>query len=154
MGLIQWMSSLIPDSLILWIHCSLITVGLALYVGSKLVKWIPFIGQYKLPAEIGGVIVLVVTSYSLGGFNANSETRARIKEMQDKVAVAEAKSKEVNTVIETKIVERVKVVENKVEVVKTIIKRDKAAINAVCTVNDLAIINYNKAVADPFENKK
>jgi len=154
MGLIQWMSSLIPDSLILWIHYCFITVGLALYVGSKLVKWIPFIGQYKLPAEVGGVVILFVTSYSLGGFNANFETRERIKEMQDKVAVAEVKSKEVNTVIETKIVERVKIVENNVEVVRTIIEKDKEVINAQCAVPEIAVINYNKAIADPFEEKQ
>ena len=111
-------------------------------------------GQYKLPAEIGGVVILVVTAYWLGSFNANSDTRERIKEMQEKVAEAEAKSKEVNTVVETKVVERVKVVEKKVEVIKTIIQRDKAAINAECKVSDIAIIDYNKAIADPFEEKQ
>jgi len=154
MGQFQWMFSLIPDSFVLWIYYLFTIVGLALYVGSKLVKLIPFMGQYKLPAEIGGVVILVVTAYWLGGFNANSDTRERIKEMQEKVAEAEAKSKEVNTVVETKVVERVKVVEKKVEVIKTIIQRDKAAINAECKVSDIAIIDYNKAIADPFEEKQ
>ena len=154
MGQFQWMFSLVPDSFVVWIYYLFTIVGLALYIGSKLVNLIPFMGQYKLPAEIGGVVVLVATAYLLGGFNAGAEIRERIKEMQDKVAVAEAQSKEVNTVIETKIVERVKIVEKKVEVVKTIIQRDKEAINAECKVSDIAIIDYNKAVADPLEEKQ
>jgi hypothetical protein len=154
MGQFQWMFSLVPDSFVVWIYYLFTIVGLALYIGSKLVNLIPFMGQYKLPAEIGGVVVLVATAYLLGGFNAGAEIRERIKEMQDKVAVAEAQSKEVNTVIETKIVERVKIVEKKVEVVKTIIQRDREAINAECKVSDIAIIDYNKAVADPLEEKQ
>lgn len=111
-------------------------------------------GQYKLPAEIGGVVILVVTAYLLGGFNAGADWRERIKEMQDKVVAAEVKSKEVNTVIETKVVERVKLVEKKVEVVRTIIEKDKEAINAKCEVPDIAVIDYNKAIADPIEEKQ
>jgi hypothetical protein len=154
MGQFQWMFSLIPDSFVVWLYYLFTVVGLALYIGSKLVNLIPFMGQYKLPAEIGGVVVLVVTAYLLGGFNAGADIRERIKEMQDKVAVAEAQSKEVNTVIQTKIVERVKIVEKKVEVVKTIIQRDKEAINAKCEVPEIAIIDYNKAIADPIEEKQ
>jgi hypothetical protein len=154
MGQFQWMFSLIPDSFVVWIYYLFTIVGLSLYVGSKLVNLIPFMGQYKLPAEIGGIVVLVCTAYLLGGFNAGADIRERIKEMQDKVAIAEAQSKEVNTVIETKVVERVKIVEKKVEVVKTIIQRDKEAINAECKVSDIAIIDYNKAIADPLEEKQ
>lgn len=111
-------------------------------------------GQYKLPAEIGGVVVLVTTAYLLGSFNAGADWRERVKEMQDKVAAAEVKSKEVNTVIQTKVVERVKVVEKKVIEVRNIIQRDKEAINAECKVSDIAIQDYNKAIADPIEEKK
>jgi hypothetical protein len=154
MGQFQWMFSLVPDSFVVWIYYLFTIVGLALYIGSKLVNLIPFMGQYKLPAEIGGVVVLVATAYLLGGFNAGAEIRERIKEMQDKVAIAEAKSKEVNTVIETKVVERVKIVEKKVEVVRTLIEKDKEAINAECKVPEIAVIDYNKAVADPTEVNK
>ena len=154
MGQIQWMFSLIPDSIVVWLYYLFTVTGLVLYIGSKLVKLIPFMGQYKLPAELGGVIILVVTAYLLGGFNAGADWRERIKEMQDKVAAAEVKSKEVNTVIQTKVVERVKLVEKKVEVVRTIIERDKEAINAKCEVPDIAVIDYNKAIADPIGEKQ
>jgi hypothetical protein len=89
----------------------------------------------------------------MGGYGVEMAWRDRAKEMQAKVEAAEVKSKETNIVIQTKIVERVKVVEKKVEVVRNIIERDKEAINAQCTVSDIAVKDYNAAIAAPEEAK-
>ena len=111
-------------------------------------------GQYKLPAELVGVVLLVVGSYLFGGYGVQQAWQARVKELEDKVAKAEAQSQRVNTVIQTKIVERVKIVEKKVEVVRTQIEKDKEIINAECKVPDIAIIDYNKAIAEPEGSSK
>jgi hypothetical protein len=148
------MLSLIPDSFLIWVYYLLLTAGVTLYVASKLVRWIPMMGQYKLPAEIIGVIVLCGACWLLGGYGVEQMWRERVADLQKKVAEAEVKSKEINTVIQTKVVERVKLVEQKVEVVKTIIEKDKELINAECKVPEIAVIDYNKAVADPLEEKK
>jgi hypothetical protein len=150
---LQWMLSLIPDNILIWIYYLFTFAGLALYIGSKLVKLIPFMGQYKLPAEIVGVIVLCGGFWLLGGYGVEMSWRDRAKEMQAKVDAAETKSKETNVVIQTKIVERVKLVEKKVEVVRNTIERDKEAINAQCTVSDIAVKDYNAAIAAPEETK-
>ena len=132
----------------------MLTLGVSLYIASKLVKWIPLMGQYKLPAELVGVVLLVVGSYLFGGYGVQQAWQARVKELEDKVAKAEAQSQRVNTVIQTKIVERVKIVEKKVEVVRTQIEKDKEIINAECKVPDIAIIDYNKAIAEPEGSSK
>ena len=154
MGQIGWMLSLIPDSIFVWIYYLLTILGVSLYIASKLVKWIPMMGQYKLPAELVGVVLLVVGAYLFGGYGVQKAWLERVAELEAKVKAAEAKSQEVNTVIETKVVERVKVVEKKVEVVKKEIEIQKEVINTECKVNDIAIGLYNKAVADPLEEKK
>jgi len=146
--------SLIPDSLFVWIYYIMLTLGLGLYVVSKLVKWLPMMGQYKLPAELVGVVLLVVGAYFYGGHGVQSAWLARVAELEAKLKVAEEKSQQVNTVIQTKVVERVKVVEKKVEVVRVEIEKQKEIINAECKINDVAIDLYNKAVADPVEEKK
>jgi Na+/glutamate symporter len=150
---LQWVLNLIPDNILIWVYYLLTFAGFALYIGSKLVKLIPFMGQYKLPAEITGVIVLCGSFWLMGGYGVEMAWRDRAKEMQAKVEAAEVKSKETNIVIQTKIVERVKVVEKKVEVVRNIIERDKEAINAQCTVSDIAVKDYNAAIAAPEEAK-
>jgi len=132
----------------------MLTAGIVLYIASKLVNWIPMMGQYKLPAELVGVVLLVVGAYFYGGHGVQSAWQARVAELEAKVKIAEEKSQQVNTVIETKIVERVKVVEKKVEVVKKEIEVQKEVINAECKISDVAIELYNKAVSDPTEVKK
>jgi len=122
MSQLGWMLSLIPDSLFVWIYYIFTIAGFGLYIGSKLVKWIPMMGQYKLPAELVGVVLLVVGAYLFGGHNVQQAWLARVAELEAKVKIAEEKSQQVNTIIETKIVTKVKVIKENVYVNREIIK--------------------------------
>ena len=104
----QWMLSLIPDSLFIWITYILMFVGAGLYVASKLVKWIPLIGQYKLPAELIGIVVLLGGTYLFGGYGVEMSWRDKVRQLEEKLKVAEEKSQQVNTVIKEKIVYKTK----------------------------------------------
>jgi len=154
MGQLHWMFSLIPDDFLVWVYYLLTGAGVALYIASKLVNLIPMMGQYKFPVELVGVTILVAGSYLLGGYGTEMSWRERVKELQAKVAEAEQKSEKVNTIIQTKVVTKIQVVEKQVEVVRTQIQKDKEIINADCKIPDIAIIDYNKAIADPSEEKK
>jgi len=154
MGQIHWMLSFIPDGILLWIYYIMLFGGLGLYIASKLVNLIPLMGQYKLPAELVGVGVLCCACWFLGGNGVEMAWRERVAELEAKIKDAEENSRKVNTVIETKVVERVRIVEKKVDVVRTVIQKDKELINAECKVPEIAVIDYNKAVADPLEETK
>ena len=119
---IHWLLALIPDSFFLWITYLLIAIGVGLYVASKLVTWIPLISQYKLPAELVGVILLVAGSYLFGSYGTEMAWRERVKELEAKVKIAEEKSQKVNTVIQEKVVTKIKVVKENVYVNREIIK--------------------------------
>ena len=143
---IQWVLALIPDSFFLWITYLLIAVGVGLYVASKLVTWIPLISQYKLPAELVGVILLVVGSYLFGSHGTEMAWRERVRELEAKVKVAEEKSQQVNTVIETKIVEKIKVVKENVYVNREIIKEVAGKqLDAQCTLPKSTISLHDSA---------
>ena len=115
---IQWLLQLIPDGIFVWLTYLLFAAGLVLYVASKLVSWIPLMGQYRLPAELMGVLVLVIAAYFYGGISY----REQIAEMKQRVRIAEEQSQKVNTVIETKIIEKVKVVKQNVYITREIVK--------------------------------
>jgi hypothetical protein len=122
MSQIGWMLSLIPDSIFVWIYYILTIAGVGLYIASKLVKWIPMMGQYKLPSELVGVVLLAVGAYLFGGHNVQQAWLARVAELEAKVKIAEEKSQQVNTVIETKVITKVKVIKENVYVNREIIK--------------------------------
>jgi hypothetical protein len=122
MGQIGWMLSLIPDSIFVWVYYILTIVGFSLYIGSKLVKWIPMMGQYKLPAELVGIVLLVVGAYLFGGYGVQQAWLTRVAELEAKVKAAEEQSQKVNTVIQERVVTKIKVVKENVYVNREIIK--------------------------------
>jgi hypothetical protein len=146
MGQLGWMLSLIPDSIFVWIYYIILTAGVALYTASKLVKWIPLMGQYKLPAELVGVVLLVVGAYFCGGHGVQQAWLARVAELEAKVKIAEEKSQQVNTVIETKIVEKIKVVKENVYVNREIIKEVAGKqLDAQCTLPKSTVSLHDSA---------
>jgi hypothetical protein len=115
---IQWLLQLIPDGIFVWLTYLLFAAGAILYVASKLVSWLPLMGQYRFPVELTGVVALVIAAYFYGGVSY----REQITEMKQQVRIAEEKSQQVNTVIETKIIEKVKVVKKNVYITREIVK--------------------------------
>jgi hypothetical protein len=146
MGQVGWMLSLIPDSLFVWIYYVILTAGVALYIASKLVKWLPLMGQYKLPAELVGVVLLVVGAYFYGGHGVQQAWLARVQELEAKVKVAEEKSQQVNTVIQEKIVTKVKVIKENVYVNREIIKEVAGKqLDAQCTLPKSTVSLHDSA---------
>ena len=143
---IQWALSLIPDSFFLWITYILIAIGVGLYVVSKLVTWLPLIAQYKLPAELSGVLLLVIGSFLFGSYGTEMAWRERVAELEAKVKVAEEKSQQVNTVIQEKIVTKIKVVKENVYVNKEIIKEVVGKqLDSQCTLPNSAVSLHDSA---------
>lgn len=139
---LQWMLQMIPDSLFVWITYLLFAAGLILYVASKLVTWIPLMGRYRLPAELAGVVALVVAAYFYGGIGY----REMIAEMKERVRIAEEKSQQVNTVIETKVVEKIKVVKENVYINREIVKEVAGKqLDAQCTLPRSTISLHDSA---------
>ena len=150
---ISYMFSLIPDSFFIWITYLLFGVGLALYVASKLVAWMPFINRYKLLAEILGVILLVLGSYFYGGYATEKVWRERVKELEDKVAKAEAESKQVNEVIKEKIVTKVKEIKIFQDRIKEVIVEKEKIIDAQCKVPQEALDILNESAKGVGDKK-
>jgi hypothetical protein len=146
MSQIVWMFSLLPDSVFVMLTYVIFALGLGLYIASKLVQWIPIMMQYRIPAELVGVLCLCIGAYFFGWRGNEEKWLARIKELEEKVVVAEARSREVNTVIETKIVTKIKVVKETVYANKEIIKEVAGKqLDAKCSLPESTIMLVNSA---------
>jgi hypothetical protein len=148
------MLGLIPDSFFVWITYTLMIIGAGLYVASKLVTWIPLMGQYKLPAELIGIVVLLGGVYLFGGYGVEMSWRDKVRELEDKVRVAESKSQEVKIQIQEKIVVKTKVIKERETVYVDRIKEIAKEIDAKCEVDPRVIEQLNKAAEDPFQGDK
>ena len=147
---IQWLLQLIPDGIFVWITYLLFAAGVVLYVASKLVSWIPLMGQYRLPAELMGVLVLVIAAYFYGGISY----REQIAEMKQRVKIAEEQSQQVNTVIETKIIEKVKVVKQNVYITREIVKEAAGRqLDAQCSLPRSTVSLHDSASGNEIPNR-
>jgi hypothetical protein len=153
MWYLQFMYSLIPDSWIELATYAILGTGIALYILSKIVAWIPFIKGYKIPMELIGVILYGLGAFYAGGYGVERLWRERVAAMEDKVKELEGRQAEVVKVIETKVITKIKTVEVVKEVIKKEIEYREKEINANCDISPAAIEMFNKSVTNPEELK-
>ena len=106
--------------------------GLAGLLASWLITFIPFLNIHRTWVQLVSILLLVSGIYWYGGYSNELSWRERVAEMEDKVRVAEQKAQQVNTKIETRIVEKTKVVREKgriqIEYVNRLVKGDTVEI--------------------------
>ena len=140
---------LLPDSfLILIIHALLVTglIGMVIgFIGSKL----PFVGTYATIIKIVSIVLFCIGLYWKGGYSVEEEWQQRVAEMEEKVRIAEEKSKETNVIIETKYKDRVKKITETRNVIVESIKINEKIIDAKCELDPVVISILNEAAKKP-----
>ena len=147
----MWMLNLIPDGyLSIVVHSVLIVSILGAIAG----WWMSFLPPFKLYSpfvQYGSLAVLIIAIYFEGALQPEKEYRERIAALEKSIKKAEEKSQQVNTVIETKIVEKIKKVKDvQVQVVEKIVEVEKT-IDAKCDLDPAVISILNEAAKGPTE---
>ena len=124
MSQIAWMIGLLPDAFLNWFYWAIIVAGITGVLAGWLGKWILFYGNYVKILQPIGIILLVLGVWLRGGYDTEMAWRAKVAEAEARVAVAEQKSQEINTVIEQKIVEKTKVIKGKTEYITQYLDRE------------------------------
>ena len=151
----MWLLHFLPDSFILFIVYLVLAAGGILTALSYLIKWIPGISTYKLPLRIGGIVLLICGVYFYGGYSTEMIWRARVEEMEQKVAAAEEQSKKENTKIMTRVVTKTQIIRTRGEdivkyVDREIVKYDeKFAKGGECEIPKEFIKALNDAAEPP-----
>ena len=124
MSQITWMIGLIPDAVLNWAYWAIIIAGVTGVLAGWLGKWIPFYGNYVKILQPVGIVLLVLGVWLRGGYDVEMSWRAKVAEAEARVAAAEQKSQETNTVIEQKIVEKTKIIKGKTEYITQYLDRE------------------------------
>jgi energy-coupling factor transporter transmembrane protein EcfT len=102
---IMWMLSLLPD----WFYHLIVIFSLLTLIVASVFKFIP----YRLPIQVFGALLLLFGIWMEGGIVNEAKWEARVRELEEKVKIAEEKSKEKNVEIQEKVVTQTKVVKEK-----------------------------------------
>lgn len=111
----MWILQLLPNAAILWFVNILLALGVAATVAGWFLHRIPLLYQYQLLFRIAGVVLLVLGVYFRGGYAIEQEWRARVAELELRVAQAEKQSAERNVEIQERVVNRTRVIRERGE---------------------------------------
>ena len=151
----MWILKWLPD----WFFYAALVVGIigliSTYLVKFLAKFIPPLYVYKTPIQLVSIALIVLGIFMTGAIYNNDQWEAKVKELQEKVKIAEEKSKEVNTEIVEKIVVQNKVIKEKGDVVvkyidREVVKYDTKFIpGGECEIPKECVGAINKAAETP-----
>jgi hypothetical protein len=146
-------TSFIPETWIMMACYAAFVAGIVMIIAGYIIEILPLLRTYALPLQLLGIVIFGGGSYLIGGYSTEAIWQARVKEMESKVAAAEAKSNEANTQVQTVYVDRVKVVHDTETKIITQIKEVEKKIDAECKVDPDAISILNRAAETPAGDK-
>jgi hypothetical protein len=150
----MWMLSFVPDSILQFVVYCMLAGGLGLYLAGLLATFIPPLRAYREAIRIAGTVLAVAGVYFFGAYSTEMAWRERVRELEEKVKVAEEKSQQVNTVIKEKIIYKTKVVEKKTVEYVDRIKEIAKEVDAKCEVDPRIVEELNKASENPTKETK
>ena len=138
---LMWILGLVPN--IVW-HVLLVASVLGIIIAS-IVKFIPFINQYRLPVQLASVALLLLSVFIEGGLVVEAKYQEKIKELEVAVADAEHQRDVANNSIRTKIVEKKIYIKENVDRWRDRIVEVEKLIDSECKVDPAAIEIINDA---------
>lgn len=135
-----------------WFFYALFGIGVVGYIITYLLRFIPLpaLYIYKTPIQIVSIILVVVGVFMAGAIHNEEAWIARVKELEAKVAEAEAKAAVENVKIVEKVVTKTQVVREKGAETVKYIDREVVKFDTTCVIPK----EFVKALNDAAEQAK
>ena len=137
----MWILQFLPN----WIFYLLLLTGVVALLVTHFVKVLPNAQLIKLAS----VATVIVSIYMIGAISNNDAWLAKIKDLEVKVAEAEAKSATTNTDIVEKIVTKTQVVKQRGQDIVRYVDREVVKYDTTCVIPKEFVVIHNKAAEAP-----
>jgi uncharacterized membrane protein len=136
-----WILEIFPH----WLWWLLLLTGLSGYLLASFVT----LKSYNLLLKIVSGVVVVIVIFIMGLLYADGVWQQAAKELQQQVAVAEAKSQQVNTVVEERVVTKTQVVHQRGASTVEYIVREVVKHDPTCVIPPQFVSAHNRAAEAP-----
>lgn len=137
----MWIISLLPNTAI---HL-ILTISILGLIAGFVLGFIPLIGRYKLPIQLISLLLFAFSLYIEGGLSNQAAWEAKVKELEVKLAEADAKSAKVNTVIVTRYITKREVIKEKGDDIIRFIDKEVVKYDKSCPIPEVVIRAHNAA---------
>jgi hypothetical protein len=141
-----WIIQNAPDWMLVPVIWGSLIIGLGAFILATFLKAIPVVNIYRRPIQLVSVVLLVAGIWAKGAYEIEKEWRAKVAELEVKIAASEQRAKEINTKIVTKVVTKTKQHTVYRDKIKREIQVQKEYIDKDCKLNPTAVEMYNKAI--------
>ena len=141
----MWILNFLPT----WILHAVFLIGLLGTVAGFLLGMIPVIKQYLIPIRTISIALLVLGTYLEGGLADNQAWELKVKEVEAKLAKAEAESAKANTKLVEKANAKNAKIREKTLVVKQYIDREVTKYDSTCVIPPPFVKAHNDAAERP-----
>lgn len=145
----MWILNFIPDAMLALLIHAVTTAGVLGLIAGFAAGWIPWLKPQASVIKIVATVLLLIGIYFEGGLGVEMVWRERARALEQQIQASEQQAVETNVVIQTKYLDRVKVVKDTQEVVVEKIREVEKLVDAKCEVAPEAIIILNEAARDP-----
>ena len=146
----MWILHFLPMGLMAIIVHGVVLLGIVALALTYISKIFPLSSIYAGPTRIAAVAILCVGIYLEGVYGTHQWYQNEVKELRQKVAESEAKSKELNEQLSAEIEKNTEVITNHTESVQTIIRENTVTIDKECKLDPLVIDILNNSSKNPL----
>ena len=144
----MWLLNFLPD----WIFHAVLLAGVLGLIASLVLSFIPFFNTYKLPVQVGSILLMVVGVWFEGAMSNQAAWEAKVKEVEAKIAVSEEKSKTENVKLVTKVVTKTEYYKERGADIVQYVDREITKYDNTCPVPNEVVKAHNDA-AVPGDKK-
>lgn len=137
----MWILQFLPN----WLFYLLLFAGVIAFVVTHFVKVLP---QAQL-IKVASVAAVVISVYMIGAISNNDAWLARVKDLEVKVAEAEAKSATTNTEIVQKTLVKTQIVKERGQDIVRYVDREVVKYDTNCIIPKEFVAAHNKAAEVP-----
>lgn len=148
----DWIITAVLGNMPIWIWPAVAGAGFTIYLLAGILIHIPEIKPYAMFVKPVGAIACVIGIFMYGGAGVTAIYQAQIKDMQNKVAMAEQKSNDANALLSEKVTNNTKIIHDKQVVYKDRIKEVEKIIDNDCKVDLQMTKILNSAATNPIKS--
>jgi energy-coupling factor transporter transmembrane protein EcfT len=137
----MWLLAFLPD----WIFYAIFILGLGLFIATIVLKFIPIIYMKRLPIQFVSIALISIGAFMSGMAYNEMNWQLKVKEMEAKVAQAEAQAAKENVKIVEKIIVRQEVIREKGDEIIKYIDREIVKFDDKCEIPKEVVNVINKA---------
>lgn len=143
----MWLIKFLPN----WIFYGIFFAGLIGIAVTYLIRYIPvpFIYMYKTPIQLVSIFALAVGTFMSGAIYDNEAWLERVREMEAKVAAAEAKSSEENVKIIERVINNTQIIRERGNEVVKYIDKEIIKYDSTCVIPKEFVSVHNKTAEQP-----